>query len=63
LGEKDTLGLGTFNNFESYKQDLKQIDYIFFLNLKKNHFEVLRPLRKNQLQLSDHYAIGATFYY
>jgi endonuclease/exonuclease/phosphatase family metal-dependent hydrolase len=63
LGEKDTLGLGTFNNFESYKHDLKQIDYIFFLNLKKKHFEVLRPLRKNQLQLSDHYAIGATFYY
>ncbi len=59
--EKDSLGLGTFNGFKSHSSAFKQIDFIFYLGLKKVGYQTLRPLRSNQLQLSDHYAVKAVF--
>lgn len=57
----DSMGLGTFNGFKAHQNDFKQIDYIFYIGLDKKNFRTIRPLRSNQLQLSDHYAVTAIF--
>lgn len=59
--ELDNLGLGTFNGFKKHSNDFKQIDFVFYNGLKKERFQTIRPLRSNQLQLSDHYAVGVLF--
>ena len=61
INETDSLGLGTFNGFKAHQSDFKQIDYIFYNRLDKISYRTKRPLRSNQLQLSDHYAVGVQF--
>ncbi len=61
INETDSLGLGTFNGFKAHQNDFKQIDYIFYTRLGKISYRTIRPLRSNQLQLSDHYAVGVQF--
>ncbi len=57
----DSLGLGTFNGFKKHQEGFNQIDFIFYDGLKKTSFKILRPLRKNGLQLSDHYGLKGVF--
>jgi endonuclease/exonuclease/phosphatase family metal-dependent hydrolase len=60
-GYQDKNGLGTFNGFAKHSLNFKQIDFIFYERLTRASFQILRPIRKNGLQLSDHYPLKGVF--